>query len=34
MYTYFGEENGWKVQERKLKNVQEKFLGFFVLFFS
>lgn len=33
MYTYFGEENGWKVQERKLKNVQEKFLGFFCFVF-
>lgn len=29
MYTYFGEENGWKEKERKIKNVQEKFFGFF-----
>lgn len=29
MYTYFGEENGWKVKERKIQNVQEEFLGCF-----
>lgn len=29
MYTYFGEENGWKVKERKIQNDQEKLFEFF-----
>lgn len=31
MYTYFGEENGWKVKERKIQNDQEKLFEFFLL---